>query len=282
MAQTATAMSRKALFASGALRAFLRPKLAQDAKIDLAKIMAGTTAANWKTQKAKIHKALGAATKGKLAQDADLEDVIEMLDTLDDVTDEIGPELADKTDPPAAVDADGEETGKIMAFLKGKISDEDLATLTTMLKPEAAVDETPEAKAEREAKEAKAEKDKDMITKPAMDAAIAAAVTKASATTEAATIARMRSIQEAERAVRPFIGELVVAQDSAAAVYKLALDANEVDVTGVPEAAYSALVKMLRKPDEVRAPRSPHVAMDAAGAKKFAERFPDNNRLAKH
>ena len=61
--------------------------------------------------------------------------------------------------------------------------------------------------------------------------------------------------------------------DSAAAVYKLALDAAGVDLTGVPEAAYGAMVRMLPKPGT--APEvKPRVAMDSSGAADFNKRFP--------
>lgn len=61
--------------------------------------------------------------------------------------------------------------------------------------------------------------------------------------------------------------------DSAAAVYKLALDHLKVDVTGVPESAYGAMFRALPKAADP-APQ-PRVAMDAGGDAKFRELFPD-------
>jgi len=60
-------MSRKALLAQGALATFLKPKLAADAKIDLAGILGGVTRENWAKQKPSIATAIQAKTKGKLA-----------------------------------------------------------------------------------------------------------------------------------------------------------------------------------------------------------------------
>lgn len=116
--------------------------------------------------------------------------------------------------------------------------------------------------ADEEAKEKKKEEE----DKAAMDSAISAAVTVA----KTETIQRMNAIRQAEREVAPHIGE-VAAQDSAEAVYKLALDAAGVDTNGVPPAAYRAMVGMLTKPSNAK----PHVAMDAAGVSDFQKRFPN-------
>jgi hypothetical protein len=115
------------------------------------------------------------------------------------------------------------------------------------------------------------EEDKDdKNDKKAMDAAIKSAVSAA----ETATVKRMNAIRQAEKEVQPLIGE-VVAQDSAEAVYKLALDHAKVDLSGVPTAAYGAMVRMLGKPAEAK----PRVAMDAASTTAFAERFPTASKL---
>jgi hypothetical protein len=71
-----------------------------------------------------------------------------------------------------------------------------------------------------------------------VDAARAGALTEAAA------------IRTAEREVEPFIGE-VAAMDSAAGVYKLALDHLKVDLTGVPESAYGAVLRTQPKPGTV-------------------------------
>lgn len=61
----------------------LRPVLAQDAKIDLMPIFADLTSKNFPGRKAKVLKALEKATKGKLAKDASLSHITELLDHLE-------------------------------------------------------------------------------------------------------------------------------------------------------------------------------------------------------
>lgn len=135
-------------------------------------------------------------------------------------------------------------------------------------------DEDDEEEKKKKAKVAEDEKDDEKDkkeAKAAMDAAIQSAVTAA----EQATIKRMNAIRQAEKEVQPIIGE-VVAQDSAEAIYKLALDHAKVDVAGVHPSAYGAMVRMLPKPGDTPKPR---IAMDAASNDDFAKRFPTAGKL---
>lgn len=266
MATKAT-VSRQALLASGALRVYLKPKLAADAKLELAPILKGITAKSWKTDKAKIKTALDAAVKGKLAADADIEDVVEMLDQLEEVA-EVMPDV----DPVAAVDPVAEDDDadvimKLKGALKEKgLSDEDIEALIDGADPVAtAADVVPVAG----------------VTKAAMDAAIRSAAIKAANDAETATIARLRSIQAAERDVRPFIGDIAVAQDSAASVYKLALDHLKVDLTGVPPEGYGALLRAMPNPSDAK-PVNRIIAADAAAVTAREKRFPNATRLSTH
>lgn len=256
MALKTAALSRSALLASGALRTYLRPKLATDARLDVVPMFAGVTAKTWKADKAKLKIALDAALpKGSplLAKDADIEDVVQMLDQLDEMVEDVD----DAAVKPAAVDAD----------------------------PDA---ETEDEKKERLAKRAAAAKaatdaepeKKDMVTKAAMDAAIL----KVAADTEAAAVARMRGTAEAERFVRPWIGDLVIGQDTAAGVYKLALDTLGVDITGVDPSAFKAVLMHVPKPGDPAAQGggSPRFAQDAAGEEaKFRARYPGAVKLVR-
>lgn len=99
-----------------------------------------------------------------------------------------------------------------------------------------------------------------------------AAVTARIAQVRSDVMAEQSAIRTAEREVAPFVGE-IVAMDSAADVYKMALDAAKVDLTGVDPSAYRAMVKML--PDPNAAQPTPRVAMDQSGEAKFREFFPD-------
>jgi len=213
-------LSRRATLAKGALLAHLTPKLAADSKLDLNPILTGVTAANWKGKKAGIV----AAIKPKLAADADLEGLVNLLDTLDG---------DDTPDEGLAADEPGDPIQEILTILR------------EMKGAKPALDEFPPKDDDK--------KDDKKDDKAAMDAALKSV--------EQATVERMNAIRAAEKAVRPHVGELATAMDSAAAVYKLALDAAKVDLTGVPESAYGAMVKMLSVPGDK--PKVP-VAMDSS------------------
>lgn len=286
MAQSAV-LSRAGLLASGALHAYLPAKMAADAKIDITGILKGVTAKNWNTQKPKIKTALDAALAGKLADGADISDISALLDRIaadaepdDEDADKKkkAAEDSDDDDKKAAEDSDDDDK-------KGAEDEDDD-------EDEAAMDEDDDDKDDDKKKPAflkdkKSAKDKKgandsaprtpkvpTVSKAAMDAAIASAVNKARRDTEASTIARLRSIQDAEKAVRPYIGELAIAQDSAEAVYRLALDHAEVDLEGVPPAAYAAMVKMLPKPGDVPTVVKTRVAMDSKDLDENLKRFP--------
>ena len=127
----------------------------------------------------------------------------------------------------------------------------------------AAMDENDDEGAEDE------DKEKDVVTKTAMDEAIKAAVAKANS--DAAR--NQREIRDAERAVRPYVGELAMAHDSADAVYKTALTALGHNVDGVHPSAFPAILAALPKPG-AKATQTARVAMDSASSASFASMFP--------
>ena len=275
MAKLALNTSRAALLASGAIHAYMQPKLAADAKLDINALVKGVGKRNWRTSKPKIVTGLRAATKDKLAADASLEDVVEMLDQLDAVVDDMPDEaMADPAN--VATDTDAEMMDRLKDVLKAKgMSDEDIAACMAAMKPEVAAPEKPATDAEKAAMATKdAEKNKDMVSKPAMDAAIAAAAASA----EKAAVQRMTAIREAEKLVHPIIGD-VMAQDSAEAVHRLALDHLGVDLTGVHPSAFPALIQMHQQHASVAAAPKPRVAMDAAASADYDKRFPNANRM---
>ena len=119
----------------------------------------------------------------------------------------------------------------------------------------------------------------DMVTKPAMDAAIKAAVSAAAEQTRKATIAQMRAVADAEAFVMPYVGKLALQFDSAPQVYKAALDALGVVTEGVHESAYKPILENMPKPGTMQ-----RVAQDARSAHAslpddFATLFPDANRV---
>src|SRR6476660_10351970 len=93
MAVRHATLSKQALLASGALRAYLKPKLASDTKLDLNSILQSVTAANWEDQKPMIKTALDKALVGKLAKDAEICDIIDILKELDDAVDKEDEEI---------------------------------------------------------------------------------------------------------------------------------------------------------------------------------------------
>jgi uncharacterized protein len=283
-ATTVSKLSKKAVMAKGALLAVLKPKMAADAApIDLDSILAGVKRKNWLAKKPGIV----AAIKPHLAQDADLADVVELLDKLDGENPD-GEVAEDDVDPKCA---------EILAMLRGKISDEDLAAVqaklsapgaapqaTDMPEPPAAPaanDEPPQTPSAANANPG-GEK-KDMVSKGAMDKAIKLAVDAARRSTaqevESSTIARIRGIQEAEEMVKPYVGKLAVAMDSADEVYKAALEILKVDVKDVHPSAYRAVLMAQPKPGDAPKPR---IAQDAATATSAVlEAFPGADRIAR-
>lgn len=312
-----TILSRKAAMAKGALSVYLKPKLAQDGmKIDLNAILASVTSANWAAKKSQIVAGLKVVTKGKLAQDADIADIVKLLDSLD------GEELEDKPDAdlgvdvdpaaekdpakvvePAAEAKDEDPCAAVCEFLKGKISDEDLATVENMMSP--AADAEPEAAAEAVAAEGESEEEllaklkaiiaklegaeaaepeesaideaaepavskAEPIGKAAMDAAINQAVKKA----KEDTVKCMHAIAEAKAIVRPLIGEISIAQDSAEAIYRLALEAGGIDVSGVHPSAFKSMVAMLPKQTQPK-----KIAQDSGSVSDFNKKFPEAGKV---
>ena len=117
--------------------------------------------------------------------------------------------------------------------------------------------------------------DEEMMTPAAMDAAIK----KASKETEVKTIARMHGIAKAHEEVKPIVGNIAIACDSAEDVYKAALKLKGVDVSGVHPSAYKAMVSLLPKAGEHKA-----IAKDSALTDNLpvdiAEMFPHMHRVS--
>jgi hypothetical protein len=271
-------LSRKAALVKGALLA-LKPKLAADAKLNLNPILAGVTAANWLTSKPLI----AAAIKPKLANDADLADIVELLDSLGDPDDNVGLDDDMPADPGAGA-VDASPVDDILASLKGKISDEDMKDVEGKLRGlKLAGDEDDDKKDPPDDKKpaldappptpgtpappATAKKDDDSVSKPAMDAAIKSAVK----TAEAAAVKRMRDIAHAEVAVQPWVGKLAIAADSAEFVYKTALETMGIDVSDIHPSAFRAVLEAQPKPGTTPV----RIAADSARPQGFAERFPN-------
>lgn len=238
--------SRTALAVSAALGAYIRPKLAADAKMpDFLPLLSTVKKSNLKPAD------MAAKVKG-LAQDIDI-----TAEELGEVIEAASNGVMDDQDLTPAVD-DADPVSKLLAFLAGKLSDEDMASAKALVGGTPAADELPEP----------AKKDDEMkIDKPAMDAAIEKVK------------ADQKAIRQAEKDVFPFVGE-IVAQDSAEAIYKIALDAAKVDTTGMEPSAYKHVLLNLPKPGAAIAAPKGTMAQDAAtGMTDFKTRFPSAGNI---
>jgi hypothetical protein len=272
-------LTRKAAVAKGAILAYLRPKLAQDAKIDLNPLLKDVTAKNFKEKKASIFSGIKERTKDKLAKDANVEDITGLLDALEQVEEKEGADADPETGLPMDEEElkkktmDADPAAKLEAFLKGKLSDADLAKACEIVKGEAMDDNYPEKKPEGAHDDDEDNKDKkDYVEKKAMDAALASV----RESTIKEITEKQNAIREAERAVRPYVGDLNKAFDSAEGVFKAAFLALDIKVDGVHPSAYPTILKMQPLPG-AKKPETP--AMDSAHLKSFADRFPDAARI---
>ncbi len=287
--------SRFAAVVLAATAANVAPLLAMDSKLTLpVDLFKGLTSKNFKEHKTKLLDGVRAAVDGKLrkglALDASMAGLAKAIDAFEELEKENAIEDADleeaaAVEPIAAVAAPDNPVAKsfdsepMKAFLREKgMGEDDIAKVCEMMpKPAQDSEETDEEKAAREKKEAddKTAKDnemKDMVSKPAMDAAL-----KAQADTLTSDFQKqLKTVRDNERGVRtalsevkPWVGDLpaTMAFDSAADVYRHALVMREVANAKTLHA--DALLPILqslpkagaRAPDQVSS--APQLAMDA-------------------
>lgn len=272
--------SMKATVAYGALTAYLRPQLAMDAAMPNLGAALGTfEPGKFKEATpnfvAALRKSLG---KVKLAQDADLAGVVDGVQKLMASID------GDKTvedeavmDPAAGGDLNEEDTTMdggmeaIKAYLTEKGVPEDIIAgmpggeaggeKKPPIDPGATTTEdgAPDADNDDDGKKPKP------FDKGAMDAAIKKAQND--------TIARMNAISDAKEKVRPIVGNLAMAFDSAEGVFRQAFKMQGKDVSKVKElTALQQMWDMLPAPGAK--PREA-IAQDSAAAGDYASRFPN-------
>jgi hypothetical protein len=272
-------LSGAAAHTQGALSMYLRPKLAQDATIDLGPLVSGLTAKNFKANKPVLALGIKGTMHGKLAKDADLSDVEEVLDRVEEAVEELQDTVADVPEVPAAdPDAIDASEGDVLSFLSGKLSDEDLETVRGMLSESATppVPITGDDKAPPAQDAApKAPDMKNYVPRQAMDAAIQRAVT--SATAQAAE--HQSKLRAAERFVRPWVGDLP-AMDSEEQIHRAACDVLGIKHLAVHASALPVLIERSAKPGEQPARTTrPAVTQDAAAIAEAATAFPHMTRL---
>lgn len=200
-----------------------------------------------------ISGALAAHVRPLLAKDAKvdistaLSDITAQSIAMDGAPAKVAAKIVTLVTPHLAQDAtiDAADVETALASIQPMAADED------MIDDPKKSDPKPKAKCAEDGDEDDDKKD----DKPAMDEnAVKAMITAA----EARVRAEVASLDQAKRDVQPFVGE-VVGMDSAASIYRLALDAAKVDLTGVPESAFKAMVSMLPKPGA-----TPAIAQDTA------------------
>ena len=255
----------------GALSVYLRGKVAQDKALDLGPIVTGITAKNFKAMIPAVVLGVMKAARGNLAQDADLEDVAEVIEALAPIVEALE-EPAAAADPVDDPEAKDEGDADLRAMLKAKgLSDEEIDRICAM-GGAPVIDEKDDDKDKKAMdaaiRTAVAAALKGTVSKPAMDAAIAEAAEKA----RTETTAHLAAIDEARRFVRPWVGELPMAFDSAEAVERQALTVLGKAHAGKHPDSLRDIIEACPKPGD--APRTkPRPAMDAANAKSLGERF---------
>jgi hypothetical protein len=287
-------MTRFGYTVSTILASLLKPKMAADAALDTRPILAKLTIKNFAQTKPKLLEAI----KPKLAKDAKAADIAALVDALEKNDVEKGDEEIDVPVQPSITDPltesmDSEEGG-IKAYLKGKLSEEDYAEACKMLggandeddkddddkkdddKADVDVEVNEDADPDKDDDKDDDKKEKP-VDKKAMDAAIQAAVARERENNKA--------VREAEEFVRPWVGKIAIAQDSALGVYQTALD-----MLGVKDAkkidsvvACRAVLEVKAKPGDktvTTVTRDDAPAMDAAAVESFQKRFPGASRIS--
>jgi hypothetical protein len=271
-----TALSGAAAQTQGALAVYLMGKLAADAKVDLRPAVSGLTTKNFKARQGKLAHDVKKLVNGKLAGDASIDDVAEVIEALAEILPEEVPEVVEEmggTEESSDVneDEDGDGDDDIADKLRAAgVPDEIIAKVMAEINSPA-----PAMDADKGKKDDKPAMDtKNFVTRQAMDAAIRAASRMA---TDAA-VRTQQEIRDAERAVRARAGDVIHANDSAANVYRAALDVLKVDHSEVTDAGVKPLFHAI--PDAPAARSKPVlVAQDAAASKEFEVRFPNATRL---
>lgn len=323
VAKKPVALSRTAVSMQGALAAYLLPKLAKDsrAKFDLKPILKNVTLKGLLAKDGKTIKKDVIPMIVKLAFDAAMplaspetkasggpngglgpDDIIMHLLTqgveeaaADPAAAQLDVPPADPADVPEPTDEEGgDPSEKVLAFLQGKLNEDDLGQIKQLLAPSSAAPPgggaVPPKKPAGEKKEGEDEEldengnpkkkatdeggpamKPDMVDKKAMDSAMKK---------QAEDIRReMRDANEAREFVRPFVGDVAFAHDTAAKVYAAAATAMGLETEGVTDikALKFVIGRMPKLGDRQHSNDPP--AMDSATEMSLAERFPHAARI---
>lgn len=261
----------------------LAPLLAQDQKITLPKdLFRPLTPKNFGDLREKLLSGVRAAVDGKLRQgialDASMKDLADAVDAFKEATASDEPaeeankaieEFADieapksVTEPGATYDAE-----PLKAYMKQCGMDDDMIAKAMDMMPKngLAGDEKDDEDELEKAQEKNDDMGKDMVSKPAMDAALKAQASEFEK--------QIKSVRDAERAVRaaiaevqPWVGELpaTMAFDSAADVYRHALVMRGVEGAKAlhPDALKPILSTLPKSGAKQSTEHAPALAMDS-------------------
>jgi hypothetical protein len=242
-----------------------------------------------------ITKAVQALAKDRLAKDATIEDLPEILEALKSAEEDLeAAEPEEGETPEDGKTCDEEEMGtdddddagdddddagddddarqeagiklvqKLSALKLPPADMEEISGLITILAgaPQAATDEDEDddAGTTNLKPPVKGAGVPQPLTKPAMDAALADQKKE------------LAAIFQAAAAVRPVIGDIdALGVGSASGVYRMALDAKGVDLKGIDPASYGSVLALVM---DREAKTTPVLGADAATAKSFNEKYP--------
>lgn len=275
-----TVLSRRATQLRGGLTIYLKPKMAQDSKLDLDVLLAGISSKNFADKKAGLITALKSGVK--LAKDAKLDDLERVLEVLGGEGVEEGLDADPNTGLPmgreelsAAMDDEEDPKKKAREFMmkSGKFSEDELKGFDEYMGGDPSMDEEVVPAVEN----AEGVEGKEAVTPAAMDTAIK----KAAKIAEDKADAKHKALREAERKVRPYVGELAMSFDSADGVYEAALKTLGVKVDGIHPSAFPALLGMqttLADRNKKR-DRAAEMALDSVDHTSFDKAFPDAARI---
>lgn len=254
-------LSRTALMLQGALVALVTPRLAADQAFDPSGLLRDVTAHNLKSGTDALAARVVRVATPRLATDAtlDVDDVVKIIGALEGAEHAVEENVEEDM---AVMDADGDMLARICAMLEGKVDDDTLASIAAMRNAPAAEDGDEDAPVEEE-------KDKPPVY-AAMDAG----------TIRREAIREVQAINTAKADAHPFVGALDASFDSAAAVYRFALDSLGVDLKGVHPSAFGAILRAQPKPGAANdTAKRPTLAQDAKAETSFIERFPAAGKL---
>lgn len=293
---TRVALSPKAVALGSAIYTYLRPKLAQDARVDIASCLAPLAGGKqFADVKPAIANAVRSVTVGKLAKDADIQDVAQLLDAVqpfveapeEAVPTGMGEENGEYEIPDEEEARDGGIPEELCAQIRELIASSGNEKLLGQF--DQLVGSGGEAMPPRgeeggdlpEEEEEEEDMTRDSVPRAAMDAAIRKAIE--------GERQNQASVRRAFAAVEAVTGKL--AMDSAptpADVYRAGLGVLKVKTDGIPAEAYQAVFeahvagqRSARAAGGQQGPRGQaHDAALPAGVGSFAERHPGAARIS--